>query len=569
MVLLSAALGTTLSVFAVNKMENPALPNEMVLYLPLKDAFVEHENTGGAFGLHEKALVLRDVVNALDRAAMDTRVKGFVMKLEGAVPSLAHNEELRTAIMRFRTSGKFAFIYAPAYESLGAYYLATAFDQIWLQPMGIVSVPGINMEMPYARTVLDKIGIEPQFFARKEYKNFFESLTSSEMSLETREVMTALASDISSHLFKEIAIARNMTDQEVRARIDKGLLTDDEALATGLIDRLDYSDNLSAEIKEQVTGNPDSDDKIFATMNIYIKQMKKEKKLTSDMAVSKKPKVALIYAAGNIIQRDEKGALAAAENIIPVIREAADDDKISVIVLRIDSPGGDPVAAEAIRRALVKAKENGKKIVVSMGAAAASGGYWIAADADYIYALPTTFTGSIGVTGGKVSLKSMWENIGIEWDRVQVGENAGLWSLNHPYSPSEAARMNAMMDNVYNKFIALVANGRGMTLEQTDKIAGGRVWTGAQAVDAGLVDALGGLDAALDYAAILAGVKNRSDLDVLMMQEPKTTFEKLVELLETQTMMSGFFHSNQALFETVAAGLRSVTSSGYEGFLVR
>ncbi len=563
MVLFSAILGTTLSMMAMKDVSAPSLPDEMVLYLPLEKALVEHSNVAGSsYSFQEKTLTIRDAVNALDRAAKDERVKGFVTTVRGGALSLTHTDELRAAIARFRESGKFAYIYAEGYEGLGQYYLASAFEEIWLQPMGLISIPGMQVEMPYVRPALDKIGVEPQFFARKEYKNLFESFTDSEMSPESREVMSAILVDIGAAVVQGVSADRKLDSGAFQKLVDKGLFTDAEALESGLVDRLDYGDEFSGMVKELVTGDAENKDKIFVKLGRYAKE-------APGGAAAGSPKVALIYAVGQIVQRDNSkgGNLAAADNLVETIRDAASDEDIGVIVLRVDSPGGSPTASETIRRAVIKAKEKGKKIVVSMGGAAASGGYWIAADADYIFASPMTFTGSIGVTGGKFSLQAMWEKVGIKWDGVSWGENSGLWSFNRPYSPSEAERMNAMMDNVYDSFVALVAGGRGMTPEQVDKVAGGRVWTGAQAKDVGLVDELGGLDMALDYTAGLVGVADRHALRVVVMPRPKTTFERVVELLDTQVRIGEFFRSNSEMFMTVTSSLKEFTSYGRPEFL--
>ncbi len=558
-VLFSIVMGMFYSSMLLRDFGEPAvLPDEMVLYLPLKTGLAEHENSAGRYAFKDDTLTLRDVTNALDRAAGDPRVRGFVAKLAGGELELTHVEELREAIARFRESGKFAYIYAASYDTLGQYYFASAFEQIWLQPMGVVSIPGVQVEIPYARAVLDKIGVQPQIFARKEYKNLFESATETEMSTASREMMTALVGDLGKSIIDGVTVSREMKPGEFQGLVNKALFTSDEALDAGLIDRLDYADGFNAEIKQMVKGDPENDDDLFATVSAYVDDGIARNLIAS---AGHKPRVALIYAVGQISQYDESGSdLAAADTLVANINEAVDDEQTNVIVLRIDSPGGDPTASETIRRAVVRAKEKGKKIVVSMGGSAASGGYWIATDADYIFAAPTTFTGSIGVTGGKFSLKEMWAKIGVNWDGVRWGDNAGLWSFNQPYTPSEAARMEALMDHVYNAFVERVANGRHMTPEQADKIAGGRVWTGAQAKENGLVDELGSLDRALDYAATLAGATDRHGINVIVMPRVRTPFEKLIELLAMQVSMGNYFHANKDVFMKVSAALRDVTS---------
>jgi len=461
--LFSALAGVILSSFVVSEVQGPSLPSEMVLVLTLDGDMAEHRDVMG-YGFGDSAPTIRETVDALDRAGQDKRVKGFVVKLEGGGLNLAHVAELRAAVARFRAAGKFAYIYAPSYEGMGLYSFASAFEQIWLQPMGIVSIPGVRAEIPFVRALLDKVGVEPQIFARKEYKNFFESATSSEMSPASREMTRAIVEDIGAGLLTDIATGRGMEPGAASALVDKALFTGDEALAAKLVDKLDFSDALSAAIRGQVTGDPEGDSDLFAALVAYVK----EPSFTG--VTAKKPKAALVYIVGEIIQHngDGSGSLAAADSLVEDLRDAADDTDIKVIVLRVDSPGGSPTASEAIRRAVVRAKEKGKTVVVSMGGAAASGGYWIIADADRIFALPGTLTGSIGVTGGKFSLEQLWEKVGVNWDSVAVGENSGIWSFNAPYSKAEAERMDAMMDDVYNGFVARVAAGRKMRFEQAE-----------------------------------------------------------------------------------------------------
>lgn len=564
MVLLSGILGGFFSSMALRNMggEGPAaaLPDEMVLYWPLADMPVEHENADGYGFRREKTLTMRDLQYALDEAAHDDRVKGFVVKLTAGGMDLAHIQEVRDAILRFKESGKFTYIYGASYEGLGDYYLASAFDKIWLQPAGIVSIPGVEVEMPFVRDALDKIGVEPQFFARKEYKNLFESLTSNEMSPASREMTDALVASLADTIAAGASQGRGMTPETFRKRVDEGLFTGAQALESGLIDRLDYTDTFNEELKKEVKGDPENDDPLLATVQSYVRDRESSR---SFAPAGHKPKVALVYIVGQIVQDDDTGLdLGAAETLVSAIRDVADDDTVDTIVLRIDSPGGDPAAAEAIRRAVVKAQEKGKAVVVSMAGAAASGGYWIAAPADYIFAQPATLTGSIGVTGGKVSLRGLWEKLGVNWDGSSWGENAGLWSFNRPYSPSEAARMDALMDDIYDRFVDIVAKGRHMPRDQAEKLAHGRVWTGAQAQKIGLVDALGGLEEALDYAAGLAGTVDRHGITVEVVPRPRTPFEKIVEFLEMQAATGEYLHSALAPLnglKTMTGGLTACT----------
>ncbi len=521
----------------------PTLPDEMVLFMTFEDQFLEiPEPATLSDPFAGDALTVRKIVNALDRASEDDRVKGLVARMYNGNFQLSQTTEVRNAIKRFRDSGKFAYIYSSSYGEggggFGRYYLASAFEQIWMQPLGVVSITGVQAEIPFFRETLDKIGVKPQFFKRKDYKTAFESITEKNISKENRETMQQIINGIRDQLTTEIPKDRGISEQEFQKLVDKGLLTAPEAEASGLITHMDYADVLLDNVAEKVTGYRDPDYLEFIDVEQYASVLKEK----NASLFSSKPKVALVYAVGAIMPTSDSGGLpadgvAAADEIAPAILEAADDYEIEAIVLRIDSPGGSPSASESILRAIEKAQDEGMPVIVSMGSTAASGGYWIAAYADKIYAMPTTLTGSIGVVGGKFIFSELLDKVGVNFAEIGWGQNAGLWSSNSSFSRSEAERFNAMLDNVYSNFLKRVAKGRGMTEEEVDKIAGGRVWTGKNAVDVGLVDELGGLEAALDHAAIIIGEADRSDVDIVVYPKPKSVFEELFALFDTQIRM--------------------------------
>ena len=533
-----------------------ALPDKMVLYLELDGSIPDHPEDGGGIAdvFSEPGPTLREFIAGIDRARDDKRVKGIVADLSGGGFPIAHVQELRAAIKRFEKSGKFAYIYGISYGdvgSMGSYYLASAFDEIWMQPMGLVGITGMRAEVPFFKDVADKIGIEPQFFKRKEYKTAYESFTNSEMSEANREELTGLIDDISDVVVHDIAKDRKMSEKQFRALVDKGLFVDEEAKKSGLIDVLDYGDVLTRKVNERVTGDPETKDLAYVNVDDYISRTRPHESIAGALIERKmgldgkdggsggKPTIALIYASGVIMPSDFDGSgeVAAADDIAQALGEAAKDDSIDEVVLRIDSPGGSPVASETILRAIQQVQNEGKDVVVSMGSVAASGGYWIATAADRIFVLPTTITGSIGVLGGKVSMQEMWKKIGVSWGGVHWGKNAGMWSMNEPFSKSGAERMNAMLDNVYKNFVARVAKGRKMSEEDVEKIARGRVWSGKRAIEIGLADQLGGLDDALDYAARQIGAKDRSGVSIRVLPKPLSPVERLVNMLEGQVQV--------------------------------
>ncbi len=539
-----------ISVIAFQGGPEQSLPGKFVLTMTLDGDYPEYQMA--EYPLNSGSPTLLSVVNAIDHAGRDDRVKGIIVNMATNSISLGHIEELRAALERFHKTKKFLYIYANQYgdpgRGLGTYYFASIFDQIWMQPIGDVSMAGISLEMPFARGTLDKLGVKPEFFQRKEYKSLFESFENKEMSPANRLAMTTLVDDLGTHLINGIAEARKWKPQAVLALMDKGMFTDKEALAAGLVTKLDEYGAMRDMVKAAVSGKKFSSDpvkakkeldrikdsSVFVDVDRYVAENKSDSGIPGFSGGKKR--AALVYVEGTIMDggpsRDSGfgSKVASGDNITDDLRVIANDPDVDILVLRVNSPGGSPSAAETIRRAAARFKQSGKKIVVSMGDEAASGGYWIATAGDHIFALPDTLTGSIGVAGGKVDLTGFWNKIGVNWQSVDFGKNAGMWSLNRPFSDSATERMNATMDAIYNNFIGLVAQSRHMTIEQADAVARGRVWTGHQAKEKGLVDDIGGLDAALDYAAKQVKVSDRTHLKLEIFPRPQSPFDKLEDL---------------------------------------
>lgn len=541
----------------------PPLPKDIVLFYTFDGSLGELSHEASfSDPFAPPSFTVREMVSALDRAAKDNRVKGFVARMNDGPIGLVHAQEIRAALLRFKEAGKFAYIYSPSYGDsaggLGRYYLASAFDEIWMQPMGIVTITGVSAEMPFLRKVLDKIGVEPNFYKRKDYKTAYENLTNSSISPENKEMIKRLIGDIRDEILAVVPAARGMEPAAFTKLVDKGLFTAPEAKDANLITHAEYGDVMVENVKEAITGERDGPDDFFVSVEHYAdatRGMQKNNPMAEVGLAAPAPGVALIYAVGAILPTSDSSSpvpgrgVAAADEIAGAIIKASEDDAIKAIVMRIDSPGGSPTASETILRAVERAQEKGKPVIVSMGTTAASGGYWIAAYADQIFVLPATITGSIGVIGGKFSAGDLWSKLDVNWDIISWGKNSDMWSFNKPFSESEAERINAMLDAIYEGFLARVAKGRKMDVAAVDKIAGGRVWSGKRAVEIGLADQLGGLDSALDYTANLLGKKSRADLDVYIYPKPKTAFERVLELLEGQVMLGQSVRSNAALLE--------------------
>jgi protease IV len=436
---------------------------------------------------------LRDVVDALTRAADDTRVKSLYLQIGNDSLGLAKTQELRDAIAAFRAKGKFAVAFADTFGEGGSgtrpYYLATACDEIWLQRLGEVAITGLRSETPFLRGLLDKLGVVADFEHREEYKTAMNSLTESRMTGPQREEVEGVLSSVSAQIDGDIAAARKLSPDKLAALIDRAPLMQDEARQAGLVDRLGYRD----EAMQAARAKAGADAK-FVSLARYL--------AAAGRPHASGSKIALIYGTGMITRGGSgAGGLAGEEFTARAVSRALDaaarDKEVRAILFRIDSPGGSATASETIWREVERARQRGKPVVVSMGDVAASGGYYVAAAADKIVAQPATLTGSIGVLGGKLVFGGLMQKLGITTDAVERGANAGMFSIAENFSPQARERVNAELDEVYAGFKAHVADGRHLTADAVEADAKGRVWTGADAKEKGLVDALGGYETAL------------------------------------------------------------------------
>jgi protease-4 len=506
--------------------DRPSLPAQFVLTADWRQPIAEE---AGPPDLLDFRLTLSptvsEVVLALDAAGKDPRVKGLVARLDGTRHGFAVAQELRDAVRRFRASGRFAIAYADSFGELGpgneGYYLATAFDEIHLQPVGLVGLTGLMAEVPLAQGLLANLGIELEVAKREEYKTALESFTQSELTPANREMLNGLLDDLGRQLVAGIADGRELDPAEVQRLIDRGPLTGEEALAGRLIDRIAHEDEILADARARA-GDADT-----IELADYAAQR------PSGAAAAK---VALVRAAG-LIRRGEDGVglEIAADDLADTLSDAADDEAIRAVLLRIDSGGGSAVASETVARGVRRVRAAGKPVIVSMGNAAASGGYWIAMDATRIVAQPATLTGSIGVLAGKPTLEGVWEKLGVNWAQIPRGTNAAIWSVNQPYSPQARARVEAILDAIYGSFKEGVARGRSLPPEKVEAVAKGRVWTGEQAKGLGLVDEVGGLDAALAAVRRELRLPEQAELDVELLPYPSNPLLKALDWLGPQT----------------------------------
>jgi protease-4 len=530
--------------------ERPALPEAVVLRLDLDRPLAERAPDDPiAAVLLDREEGLRDVVDALDRAARDPRVKGMVARIGGDRFALAQAQELRAAVARFRASGRFAVAFADSFGEFGpgnvSYYLASGFDEIWLQPVGMVGLTGIVAEVPLGREALDRLDVVPELGQRSEFKTFANTFTERELTRAHRQMTEELVEDLTNQLLAGIAEGRRTSPAALRALLDRGPFLDREAVEARLVDRLGYRDEAEAAARERAgagAGLLGAADYLDAAGRPH----------------AEGTRVALVVGSGGIVRGEEapnplggSGSMAA-DTVAEALDDAARDPGVRAILFRIDSGGGSAVASETIRRAVLRARAAGKPVVVSMAGAAASGGYWVSLGADRIVALPATLTGSIGVVAGKMVTEGLFDRFGVNWEQVARGQNATIWSSFSRYTEGERQRRDAMLDELYRTFTDRVAEARRLSPGGVQEIAKGRVWTGAQAQALGLVDALGGYDEALAEVRKLAGLPAGAPLSLEPFPKRRSPFDRAVELA------LGNARAGAALAEALAPLARAV-----------
>ncbi|HLY46783.1 MAG TPA: signal peptide peptidase SppA [Stellaceae bacterium] len=505
----------------------PSLPQRIVLEADLNRSLAEGPSQDALSRLWSpQKQTLRDFLDALERAGGDPRVKGIYVSLGADNLALATCQEVRDAIHAFRAKGKFAIAFATSFGEFGPgtrpYYLAAAFDQIWLQPLGAVGLIGLRSDQPFLRGALDKLGVLPSFAHREEYKTATNLFTETAMTAPQREEVEDLLGSSATQVAAGIAADRKLTPDQVAALIDRGPFVADEAKTLGLVDRIGYLDEAGAEARRRAgTGAR------FVSLTRYLARAGRPHRSG--------PTIALIYGTGLVTQGSSPAnplfgdSELSAGRLARAFRQAARDKEVRAILFRIDSPGGSAVASETIWREVVEARRLGKPVIVSMGDVAGSGGYYIAAPADKIVAEPATLTGSIGVLAGKFVVTDLMHKLGVTADAAQRGANAGMFSPWADFSPAGRQHLDAFLNNFYAGFKARVASGRHLTADAVEAVAKGRVWTGEEAKAKGLVDALGGYEVALRLAVAAAKLPADKPFKLAVFPRPKSTIERLYD----------------------------------------
>ncbi len=470
-------------------------------------------------------LGLNDLLRTIEKAKTDNNIKGIYLDLTMVSSSFGTIEEIRNALLDFKTSGKFIMAYSEIYTQK-AYYIASVADKLYMNPQGTLIFNGLQTEMVFLKDGLDKLGIDIQVVTGPGniYKSAVEPLTRNEMSEYNKEQTSRYVNVLWRHMLDKISESRNIPPNVLNNKANEFKIHPTRDLvSTGMITGYKYKDEIINELKKDLGI---SDDKHVAVIQPFDYQNYRTKKnITND-------KIAVVYANGEIIPGEGDNESMGAEKISRSIRTARKDSSVKAVVLRVNSGGGSALAAEIIWRE-VKLTAEAKTMIVSMGSYAASGGYYIACAADTILSDPTTITGSIGVFGIIPNAgKLLNENLGIHFDRVKTNRHSDIFSIERPLNPEETEILNQAITHTYNVFLTRVAEGRKMTIEAVDEISRGIVWIGIDAKRKGLIDMIGGLNKAITVAANNANIK---DYKIVEYPKRKTPFQQLIKGLQTKT----------------------------------
>jgi protease-4 len=507
----------------------PVVQENSVLTISLKDAVIDQSTNNkytfdwlsGGFSM-DKNLGLREVTKAIRNASTDPKIKGISLELGAGVPtSLSLLEEIRVALEEFKDSGKFVYAYGNSGFSQKGYYIASVADKVYLSPVANFDFKGLYYAIPFFKDFFDKYDIEMQVIRHGKYKSAVEPYISNKMSEANREQISSFVNAMWDDILRPISVSRNIPVETLNQYADDLAVTNSrQAKKLDFIDDIIYQDEYYAFLKEKA--GLDSDKKLRKIeLEKYIAAESDKKYVENDGTI------AVVYACGSIIEGKSNQESMGNETICQALRDAREDKKVKAIVFRVNSPGGSALASEFILRE-VKLTAKEKPVIVSMGTYAASGGYYISCAADHIFADPTTLTGSIGVFGMVPCFQKLLKNdLKINFEGVKTNKNSDyMTTVVEPLSPYQITVIQNEIEDIYDLFISHVSEGRNMTKEQVDDIAQGRVWTGSEAINIGLVDELGNLEDAIAFTAKKAGL---NQYKIKEFPRQKDFFEELLE----------------------------------------
>lgn len=506
-IILLLAIGFVGAIVSIGKAPVSEVKNQSILQLKLDYPLTERTLENPLSGLNNSlkpsgGTGLADLISSIEKAKDDDKIQGILIS-SGDVPAgMASVESVRKAIADFRESGKFVYAYASDY-SQKAYYLASVSDKVFLHPMGGVDFKGLNAEIMFYKNLLDLVNVEVQVVRHGKFKSAVEPYILDKMSQANREQITTYLSSLWGELLKQVAVSRGISEDKLNEIADKLMAANSKgAMEAGLIDALKYQDEMTDFLKEK-TGLSDAQDLRLVTPRKYLAYTS-----TLTKPNTEKDQIAVIYAVGEIKRGKGSDDVIGSARISEAIREARLDDDVKAIVLRVNSPGGDALASDVIGREVILAKKV-KPVIISMGDVAASGGYWISAHGDHIFAEPTTITGSIGVFGMIPNFKGLvTDKLGVNVEDVSTNANSDYISVFKPLSTYQRNVLQGQIETIYDSFTTWVAEGRGLSKAHVDSIGQGRVWSGVDAKRIGLVDDFGSLEDAVVYAAKKANTEN-------------------------------------------------------------
>jgi protease-4 len=533
--IIASIIGTLLTVAviaaiigALTSSEDVSIENESILKIKLENSFTERGLDTPTFDLDgaEDRIALRDLERVLRFAKTDERIEGVYLNIGAIQAAPAMLLEMHNAILDFKSSGKWVIAYSEGYSQAG-YFVASAANEVYMYPTGTFDWHGLNAEVMFYKKLLDQLEIEAQVIRgpNNKFKSAVEPFIYDHMSDENRLQMATFIDDIWKVMCEKISAQRGTSVEELNAAATTlRFINNNALLESKLLDGLIYPDELAAKMSARLKdkGKLENDKKLedeVISYDRYLEVVKLEEK-ASDVA-----EVAVVYAIGGIESGKGDDETIGSDRIAQALRDARLDEGIKAVVLRVNSPGGSALASDVIWREAELIKQSGKVFVVSMGDYAASGGYYIACGADRIFAQPNTITGSIGVFGIIPNLQNFLDHkLGITFDAYKTHEHANMMTLTAPLDTVQKRAMQDMVSNIYKDFTSKVAKGRNISQNYVDSIGQGRVWSGEDALNIGLVDELGGLREAIAYAAAKAGVNANAVLELPEMLDPLEEF---------------------------------------------
>jgi len=536
----------------------PVRPSNVVLSLDLNSSLPDQAPASG-FAAFSGVPGFTDLLLKIQAAEHDTAVKGIYLRGSLTGIGSSRSEELRAALKSFRNSGKFVVAHTQGMIGLGgpsAYYSISAADEIWMQPGTDLMISGVTFETEFLKGLFDKIGLTPQIYALYEYKNAPNSYNETSYTPAHREALETLATSMWNTAIADIAEDRGMQPAELKSILESGPKPAEDAEKLRLVDKLGWPEDAEESVLERAGKHAE-----LVDLAAYTAPPSKAKAKDGMIAIVGGEGAVVTGGSGSDSLFSEPPAFAS-DVVARAILDAADNDNVKAIVFRVDSPGGSPTASDQIWRAVERAQEKGKPVVISMGSLAASGGYYVSAGADAIVANRTTITGSIGIFGGKFALDETFNKIGVTFDTVTVGGDFTNAYGVGKFNQAQEAEIRAMLKRGYDRFIGLVGEGRGMSYDQVHEVARGRVWSGEQAKERGLVDEIGGFTVAITKAQELAGMDTAKPALLTYYPRRKSGFEALeslfgvsAETARAAAVLSTFAgdERTQAILEELAA----------------